>query len=78
MGNGEYEGAYSHHREISTSRSSMISLKFDDAMLKRAKEKAISLGSLNNSILKGAGNLAGYLAYRSACRGQDKEEDCCS
>ena len=39
----------------------MISLTFDSHMLQRAKEKALSLGSLNNSILKGAGNLAGYL-----------------
>jgi hypothetical protein len=39
----------------------MISLTFDNYMLERAKEKAVSLGSLNNSILQGAGNLAGYL-----------------
>lgn len=39
----------------------MIKLKFDTSMLERSKEKALFLGSINNSILKGAGNLAGYL-----------------
>ena len=39
----------------------MIRLDFDDSMIARAKEKAASLGSINNSILKGGGNIAGYL-----------------
>ena len=39
----------------------MISLPFSQEMIESAKEKARSLGSINNSILKGAGNLAGYL-----------------
>jgi len=36
-------------------------LPFDKEMIARAKQKAVSLGYINNSILKGAGNLAGYL-----------------
>ena len=39
----------------------MISPPFSANMIERAKSKAVSLGSINNSILKGAGNLAGYL-----------------
>tara|TARA_R110002051_G_scaffold32786_2_gene73909 strand:- start:23133 stop:23678 length:546 start_codon:yes stop_codon:yes gene_type:complete len=39
----------------------MISLPFSEEMIERAKLKASSLGSINNSILRGAGNLAGYL-----------------
>jgi len=39
----------------------MISLPFNKEMIERAKVKAYSLGSINNSILKGAGNIAGYL-----------------
>ena len=39
----------------------MIRLDFDDSMIARAKEKAASLGSINNSILKGGGNIDGYL-----------------
>ena len=39
----------------------MISLPFSKAMLDRAKAKADNLGSIRNSILKGRGNLAGYL-----------------
>ena len=39
----------------------MIKLPFDDAMIERAREKAMSLGSINNSILRGGGNIAGYL-----------------
>ena len=38
-----------------------IELPFDKEMIARAKQKAVSLGYINNSILKGAGNLAGYL-----------------
>jgi hypothetical protein len=36
-------------------------LRFTEDMILRAKQKAASLGSINNSILRGAGNLAGYL-----------------
>ena len=39
----------------------MISLPFSKDMLDRAKAKANNLGSIKNSILKGRGNLAGYL-----------------
>jgi len=39
----------------------MRSLPFSQEMIESAKLKATSLGSINNSILKGAGNLAGYL-----------------
>ena len=39
----------------------IIELPFDKEMIARAKQKAVSLGYINNSILKGAGNLAGYL-----------------
>mgnify|MGYP001156892323 FL=1 len=39
----------------------MIKLPFNDAMIASAREKAMSLGSINNSILKGGGNIAGYL-----------------
>ena len=39
----------------------MISLPFSKDMLDRAKAKANNLGSIRNSILKGRGNLAGYL-----------------
>ena len=39
----------------------MISLPFSQEMIDSAKLKAKSLGSINNSILRGAGNLAGYL-----------------
>ena len=39
----------------------MIKLPFNEAMIASAREKAMSLGSINNSILKGGGNIAGYL-----------------
>ena len=39
----------------------MISLPFSQEMIDSAKLKAKSLGSINNSILRGAGNIAGYL-----------------
>jgi hypothetical protein len=39
----------------------MISLPFSQEMIDSAKLKANSLGSINNSILRGAGNIAGYL-----------------
>tara|TARA_R110002012_G_scaffold68704_1_gene178363 strand:- start:136 stop:681 length:546 start_codon:yes stop_codon:yes gene_type:complete len=39
----------------------MIKLPFNEQMIISAKAKAESLGSINNSILSGAGNIAGYL-----------------
>jgi len=39
----------------------MIKLDFTEEMVKSAREKAQSLGAINNSILKGGGNVAGYL-----------------
>jgi hypothetical protein len=36
-------------------------VEITDYMLISARKKAVSLGTLNNSILKGAGNLAGFL-----------------
>ena len=39
----------------------MIKLPFSEAMVERSKDKALTLGSINNSILQGRGNLAGYL-----------------
>ena len=39
----------------------MECLPFNIGMILRAKEKSQSLGSLNNSILEGHGNIAGYL-----------------
>lgn len=39
----------------------MIKLDFSQDMIDRAIVKANTLGSINNSILKGRGNLAGYL-----------------
>jgi hypothetical protein len=38
-----------------------MELRFTEDMIFRAKQKALALGSINNSILSGAGNLAGYL-----------------
>ena len=39
----------------------MIKLDFTKDMIRSAREKAESLGSINNSILRGGGNVAGYL-----------------
>ena len=39
----------------------MIKLDFTQDMIRSAREKAQSLGSINNSILRGGGNVAGYL-----------------
>jgi hypothetical protein len=39
----------------------IISIPWDALMVERAQAKAKKLGSLNNSILKGGGNAAGYL-----------------
>jgi len=40
----------------------MTKLPFKPWMIEEAREKAQSLGSINNSITKGGGNIAGYLA----------------
>jgi len=40
----------------------MIKLNFDQSMIDNAIKKAEELGSINNSITSGRGNLAGYLA----------------
>jgi len=40
----------------------MIKLDFDQSMIDEAVKKAEELGSINNSITSGRGNLAGYLA----------------
>jgi len=40
----------------------MIKLDFDQSMIDNAVKKAEELGSINNSITSGRGNLAGYLA----------------
>lgn len=39
----------------------IISIPWDDGMVSRAQAKAKNLGSINNSILSGGGNAAGYL-----------------
>ena len=39
----------------------MIVLPYTDDMIKQARKEAKELGPLNNSILKGAGNVAGFL-----------------
>ena len=44
-----------------SSKSSIIEVPFTEEMIASAKEKAKSLGKINNSILKGKGNFAGYL-----------------
>ena len=41
--------------------SNIVEVPFTDKMVKSAKAKAKNLGKINNSILKGKGNLAGYL-----------------
>ena len=45
----------------SSSQSTIVEVKFTDDMVARAKAKAKSLGSINNSIRKGKGNIVGYL-----------------
>ena len=40
---------------------SIISIPWEGSMVERAQVKAKKLGSLNNSILRGGGNAAGYL-----------------
>ena len=39
----------------------MIEIKVTDDMFVKAREKAIEVGRLNNSILNGGGNLAGFI-----------------
>jgi hypothetical protein len=39
----------------------IVSIPWDASMVERAQVKAKKLGSINNSILKGGGNAAGYL-----------------
>ena len=39
----------------------IVEIPFTKEMVKSAKSKAKSLGQINNSILKGKGNFAGYL-----------------
>ncbi len=39
----------------------MIQLPYTEEMVKEARKEAVKLGSLNNSILRGAGNVAGFL-----------------
>tara|TARA_R100001377_G_scaffold82600_1_gene63151 strand:+ start:511 stop:1053 length:543 start_codon:yes stop_codon:yes gene_type:complete len=51
----------------------MIELPFDKEMIARSKQKAMSLGYINNSILKGAGNLAGYLGEEALAPYVDAE-----
>ena len=45
----------------STERSNIVEAPFTEKMVKSARTKAKSLGKINNSILKGKGNFAGYL-----------------
>ena len=45
----------------SSSQSTIVEVKFTDDMVARAKTKAKRLGSINNSIRKGKGNIVGYL-----------------
>ena len=39
----------------------MIQLPYTEEMITQARKEAVKLGPLNNSILKGAGNVAGFL-----------------
>ena len=45
----------------STKRSNIVEAPFTEEMVKSARTKAKNLGKINNSILKGKGNFAGYL-----------------
>ena len=45
----------------SSSQSTIVEVKFKDYIVARANAKAKSLGSINNSIRKGKGNIVGYL-----------------
>jgi hypothetical protein len=44
-----------------TQNSNLVSLPFNQSMIEKARELSTNLGSINNSILKGGGNEAGYL-----------------
>ena len=44
-----------------TQNASLVSLPFNQSMVNRSRELSANLGSINNSILKGGGNEAGYL-----------------
>ena len=44
-----------------TKQSNIVEVEFTEEMVERARVKAKNLGRINNSILKGAGNFAGYL-----------------
>lgn len=44
----------------------MIEVKVTDAMLIAAREKAVEMGQLNNSITRGQGNLAGFVGEEIA------------
>ena len=44
-----------------TQDSNLVSLPFNQSMIEKARELSTNLGSINNSILKGGGNEAGYL-----------------
>ena len=45
----------------SSSQSNIVEAPFTEEMIASAKAKAKNLGKINNSILKGKGNFAGYL-----------------
>lgn len=44
----------------------MIEINITDDMLVKAREKAVEMGKLNNSILNGNGNLAGFIGEQIA------------
>lgn len=44
----------------------MIEIFITQEMLERAKEKAIEMGKINNSICSGEGNLAGFIGEQAA------------
>tara|TARA_B100000029_G_scaffold323871_1_gene316252 strand:- start:3116 stop:3646 length:531 start_codon:yes stop_codon:yes gene_type:complete len=45
----------------STNKSNIVQVDFTDEMVERAIDKSKWLGKINNSILKGRGNFAGFL-----------------
>jgi hypothetical protein len=45
----------------STKKSNLVEVPFTEQMVSSAQAKAKNLGKINNSILKGKGNFAGYL-----------------
>ena len=52
----------------SSSQNKIVEVPFTKEMVASAKEKARNLGKINNSILKGKGNLAGYLGEEIVAR----------